>query len=264
MIRSYATPLAAAKWVTIASAIVTLGCDPRRLEQQIEPLPQAMVYPPENWNTPLPPGVSSDPSTFRESLNRQEPRGVLHNRLRAATCPGCTIGMCARCTVRVTIQAITNTRLIDPDEPPVPGRAVAHIQNLDATKTEAYYGFRPRAQADYYFWVDRRPDADSARITVIEVPTAGGSVRAGRQKNLMLCHRHPPGYSGGPDADFLEYRPEGPCTASHVASRPGFSEASFFPALPIGGIAKRLAAMIELTAVASQGGWIDCNSGCCT
>lgn len=262
MIRSSATRRVVGKLVTIASVFVALGCTPPEIEQKVEPLPQVMVYPAEAWDTPLPPGVDSDPKTFQDRVARQERiTGQLHTRVRAAICPMCTTGDCARCTVKVTIQAIANTQRIAPETPPRPGQAVAHIENLDATKTEAYFGFRPRSQADYYFWVDKRPDADSARITVLEVPRMRGVVRAGRQKNLYYCHWHAPG-EGRPDADFLEYK--GPCTVGPLAATPKVSEAAVFPAGPIFRMLDRFAATLQAAALASQGGWIDCNSGCCT
>jgi hypothetical protein len=243
MIRSPATPLAVAKWITLASAVLIFGC-----------VTTSTSYPRQDWDTRLPPGVSSDPRTFRDRVAAMKPTGPLHIRQRDATCGD-------GCTVNVSIQAIYDTRTIDPGAPPATGVAVAHIRNQDSRNIEAYYGFRPGSQADYYFWVDRKPDADSSRMTVLEVPTRGGTVRAGRQKTLGFCHRHLPGYAGRADADFVEYK--GACTVVTSAAIARISEASLSPVGLLERMLERIAARLGDTALASQGGWIDCNSGCC-
>ena len=244
MIRSRSIPRAVAKWVTIASVIVAVACT------------RAMLAPGTQysgeWNTKLPPGVSSNADAFRTRL-RVVP-GVKRTRLRAGTCPGCT--------VKVSIQAIDSTRAFGPGLPPATGLAVARIQNLDPRNTEGYYGFRPSTEAEYYFWVDKRPDADSARITVLEVPRVG-PVRAGRQKNLQYCHIYPRGYVYlRPDADFVEYKPR--CTAGATAPSSKIVEASFFSGAPVGKVFAGIATVLQVVTLISQGGWIDCNSGCCT
>jgi hypothetical protein len=242
MIRSRSIPRAVGNWTTIVFATLTLGCQPEVSSQA-------------KWDTALPPGVSSDPVTFQQQVGTIVPMGARHTRRRAATCD--------QCTVEVSIQAIYDTRTIKPDSAPATGVAVAHIQNLDSTKTEAYYGFLPSAQADYYFWVDKTPGADNARITVLEVPIGGGRVRAGSQKNLGYCHMHRPGYAGPPDADFLEYK-EGPCTVAAAAGA-RINTASLFTAGQFGKMFARIAAKLrDDTSLEAQGGWIDCNSGCCT
>lgn len=244
MIRSSAIPRTVGKWITIASAIVIPACAPVMLAPGTQ-------YSGE-WNTKLPPGVSSSSDAFRTQL-RVTP-GVKHTRLRAGTCSGCE--------VTVSIQAIDGPRAFGPGSPPVTGLAVAHIQNLDPRNTEGYYGFRPSTVADYYLWVDKRPDADSTRITVLEVPRGIGPVRAGRQKNLEYCHMYPrASYSLPPDADFVEYKD--PCTVGSTAGSSKIVEASFFSAPPFGGVFPGIATALRALATISQGGWIDCNSGCC-
>jgi hypothetical protein len=147
--------------------------------------------------------------------------------------------------------------------PPSTGQAVAVIQNLDTRITEAYYGFRPSSYADYYFWIDKRPDADSSRITVLEVPRGAGlAVRAGRQKNLEYCHRYAPGHvSTGPDADFLEYKP--PCGAGYSSALSKIVVASLISFSSVTGLPVGDAAGLRLPPKVSEGGWIECNSGCC-
>jgi hypothetical protein len=239
MIRSRTTLRAVGNLTTFALAIFVVGC------QNLDP--------PQGWDSALPPGVSPTAATFQQTIGAIVPLGQRHVRPREATCQGCT--------VEVAIQAIYNTRSLRPDSAPPTGVAVARIQNLDSTRTEAYYGFKPSAQAEYYLWFDKRPDSDSARITVLEVPIAGGTVRAGPPKNVGYCHIHPAGYAGPPDADFLEYKP--PCTVA-VASAATMSTASLFSARGFNMLLARIASMIRAAPAESRSAWIDCNSGCCT
>ena len=245
MSRSPVTPHAVGKCVAVASVVLVFAC----VRFVLAPGTQ---YSGE-WNTMLPPGVNSDADAFRTHL-RASP-GVSHTRRRAGACPGCD--------VRVSIQSIADTRGIRPDSGPPEGLAVALIQNLDAEKTEGYYGFRPSTIADYYLWVDRRPDAAGARITVLEVPRSSGPVRAGKQKNLVYCHRWAAShYSEHSDADFVEYKP--PCTAGSSANKSNTVEATFFSAALVErAFAAVAAALRDMTRI-SSGGWIDCNLGCCT
>lgn len=245
MIRSPATPRAVGQWIAIACAVVVLACT------------RVMLAPgtqyPGAWDTKLPPDVSSNPDVFRSRLKITP--GGRHTRLRAGTCP--------TCAVEVSIQSIANTYDLAPGSPPAAGLAVAHVQNLDPRNTEGYYGFRPSTVADYYFWVDKRPDADSARITVLEVPRGPGLVRAGRQKNLQYCHRYPPvRYSGPSDADFVEYKP--PCGVGPIAASSKIVEASMFSTAHFARVFAEIASVLRAATLISGGGWIDCNSGCCT
>jgi len=249
MIRSRSTLRVVGTWFTIAAVIVAVAC-----AQAVQLDPSVQHQPPESWTTPLPEGVSSDPATFRQGLIGITPAGVVHVRTRAATC--------SHCDVEVSIQAIADTRAIDPNRPPATGVAVARIQNLHPTKTEAYYGFRPRTQADYYMWVDRKPGTDSSRMTVLQVPTAYGAVAAGRQKVLGLCHIHPPGYAGPADADFAEYKPD--CAGPFASSTMRIGEASMVPAGIFGKMLGRIASLLAPLPIYSRSAWIDCNSGCCT
>jgi len=208
------------------------------------------------WDTPLPPGVSSNPDTFRKQFAVTEIEGVKHTRDRAGACPGCVVS--------VEIRAKHSTTDFGPGMPPPPGgRIVAFIQNTDRHINEAYYGFRPSTDADYYFYVDKRPDADSSRITVLEVPKVGTLVvRAGRQKNLEYCHIYGPGHpSHRPDADFLEYKP--PCTVISSVAKSKIQMASLLSFSSVTGFALGGASALQAAMLVSEGGWIDCNSGCC-
>jgi hypothetical protein len=245
MIRSRSIPRAVGKWVTIASAILGLGCATRQL-----------IYPAPEWNTPLPSGVSSNAKQFLSDVSMVRLADSVHVRPRA--------GACLYCTVYVKIQAIGETWRINPDTGPAMGVPVARIQNLDSTDREAVYGFLPDTAAVYYLWVDRRPGSTQARLTVLQVPVHGGVVRAGHQKDLRLCHYRPAGQKPTSDADFREYRYHGDCTVPGSAASPGMSEASLFPDAPVAALVSRFAAIIGRSMMSSQGGWIDCNSGCCT
>jgi hypothetical protein len=245
MIRLPATPLAVGKGISLALVILFVACT------------RVMLAPGTGysgeWNTELPSGVSSSADSFRIQL-RAVP-GVRYTRLRAGAVGGRD--------VRVSIQSIADTRSISPDSAPESGLAVALIQNLDARDTEGYYGFRPSAVADYYFWVDRRPGTYAARITVLEVPRGGGPVRAGRQKNLQYCHRYPPTHHAErSEADFVEYR--GACTAGPPVASANIVQASFLSAAAVNIAFAEIATALRAVMLISQGGWIDCNLGCCT
>jgi len=255
MTRSCATSRAVGNWIATAPVVVVLACatasSPSAAPERVTVAP-GMAYSGE-WNTPLPPGVSSRPDSFRTQLMVSP--GVEHIRTRAGTCPACT--------VEVRIRGIDTTRTFGPGTPPATGQAVAVIQNLDSRITEAYYGFRPSSYADYYFWVDKRPDADSSRITVLEVPRGAGlAVRAGRQKNLEYCHIYPPGHGHSrPDADFLEYKAD--CTVSANSAQSRILVASLLSSSSATGLVLWGATALRAAMTISQGGWIECNSGCC-
>jgi hypothetical protein len=253
MIRSCATSSAMGKWVGTASVLLVIACtsvatNPTAEQVTVDPGTQYSG----NWDTPLPPGVSSNPDDFVKQFTVT--KGIKHTRQRAGACPGCI--------VVVEIRAINGTVDFGPGMPPASGRAVAFIQNTDRRINEAYYGFRPSNQADYYFWVDKTPAGDSSRMTVLEVPKVGTlRVRAGRQKNLEYCHKAPPGDYSRPDADFLEYKP--PCNAVSSSAKSKIVVASLLSSSSVAGFALGGATALQTAMLVSQGGWIDCNSGCC-
>ncbi len=265
MIRSLARHRTAGKWMLVGS-VMALSCTQPPVVGRTPQLDiRAQDVYPEDWKTPLPEGVDPNPDTFRANLTRVSyAQGPSYVRLRAGK-------DCGGCVISVRITAFGNTRSIDPDRPPHPGRPLAHIKNLDATITEAYYGLKPGADADYFLWIDRRDDRpDSARITLIEVPHRSDlRVHGGRQKNLYVCN----GYTHGTDpttdpsqgADFVEYRhPEG---CRYPAPYMAITKSGQASMLSSSAIAKAFARFAELLGIAyliSGGGWIDCNSGCCT
>jgi len=159
------------------------------------------------------------------------------------------------------IEPVGDTRLIDPDNAPVTGVAVARIENLDTVDTEAKFGFQPGIQALYYLWVDRKPGSTKARWTILQVPMGAGIVTAGYQADLKLCHAYKPVSS---DADFLEYKDYGRCPALATAERPSMNQASVVSTERFAALAERVAAFFRGKFTAAQGGWISCSGGCCT
>jgi len=258
MITRSAPPRAAAKWIVITSTVVALGCPP----------PGGPPRP--DWSTPLPTGVDSDAGTFRARFDKGPPRsGNSHKRARAATCRPGSLDSGGRlrslCAVDVMIEAIGDTRLIDPDNAPPAGVAVARIENLDAVDTEAKFGFRPGIQAVYYLWVDRKPGSTKARWTVLQVPMGAGIVTAGYQKDLKLCNRYHEGEIRVSDADFYEYKyDDHPCDVAVSAEKSGVQHASFLSTEQFAALVGRVAALFRGEFSAAQGGWISCNGGCCT
>jgi hypothetical protein len=265
MMRSFARPRTVGTWIVVCSTL--LSCSSGKQEDAVPDtskagtvsdtgkdtvyvIDSADVYR-EDWSTPLPQGVSPNAEQFRARIAPGKFSGTRWVRKRAGKCLG-------NCPVDVAIEAIAPTRTIDLVHPARPARAVARIENLDATRTEAYYGLKPSTRADYYLWVDWV--SGRTRMTMLEVPRGSGRVRGGRYRNLQVCHsyRHGPDSTDFGDADFIEYH--GPCDSA------GIKRAALIPSVSLVGIAnffrwaKRAPAQTELR---SEGGWIDCNSGCC-
>jgi hypothetical protein len=260
MITRSAPPRAAAKWIGITSAIVALGCPP----------PGGFPPPRPDWTTPLPTGVDSDAGTFRTRLDKGFPRSsTSHKRARAATCRPGSLDSRGHprilCAVDVMIEPVGDTRLIDPDNAPAAGVAVARIENLDTVDTEAKFGFRPGIQAVYYLWVDRKPGSTKARWTVLQVPMGAGIVTAGYQKDLNLCNRYHEGEIRVSDADFYEYKyDDHPCDAAYSAQKSSVHQASFLSTEQFVTVVGRVAAFLRRDFSAASGGWISCSGGCCT
>lgn len=214
-----------------------------------------LLIPTDDWRTPLPNDVNPDPAAFLASIPAQVPSDSVHVRVRPGNCP--------HCIVQVRVRTIGNTNLIDPENGPSPGRPIARIDNLDDTDTESVYGFSPSSFATYFFWVDRAASG-KARLTVLQVPTGGGGqVTAGHQQILTLCHKRPAGQVATSDVDFEEYRYDGhKCDARVGDQRISRASISLFQEIML--VRKGLARLTGLPLMEARGGWIDCNSGCCT
>jgi hypothetical protein len=251
MMRWSAVPRAVAVWAGIVVAVVVYACASQTFSES------PLVYSSGDWDTPLPPGVDSNPGQFVSALPVSRPGDSVHTRARPGRCV-------APCVVLVKIQTLGNTGEIHPESGPVTGRPIARIENLDSADTEGVFGFRPFTQAEYVFWVDRDPRSDSSRFTVLWVPRTGGRVKAGFQKNLILCHRHPSGYTVASNVDFYEYKHGvSECTVAGATLRTPVKEASLLSLRPFVALYARVKGLI-LGETISDGAWIDCNSGCCT
>ena len=262
MTRSLARHRTAGKWITIGSVFALNCTQPPAVGKGPQLDIRAQDIYADDWATPLPEGVDANPDTFRANLTRYDDsvRAQSYVRLRAGR-------DCGGCVISVRITTLGNTRRIDPDKPPPrPGRPVAHIKNLDRSVVEAYFGLKPGSDADYFLWIDRRRDRpDSARITLVEVPRLLRSpVRAGRQKNLVICNQYPHGTDTYQGADFVEYRhPEG-CLYPSPYRGYAKGSASLLSSHIFSRIFTRVAELFRPSTMISGGGWIDCNSGCCT
>lgn len=251
MMRWSAVPRAVAVWAGIVVAVAVYACASQPLSES------QLLYPPGDWDTPLPPGVDSNPGRFVSVLPLSHPGDSVHTRARPGRCA-------VPCVVQVKIQTLGNTQEIYPEKGPATGRAIARIENLDSADTEGIFGFRPFTQAEYVFWVDRDPRSDSSRLTVLWVPRTGGRVRAGFQKTIVLCHHRPIGWPRASNVDFYEYKHGvSECTVAGATIRRPVKEASLISLRPFVALYGRVTGLM-FGHTASDGAWIDCNSGCCT
>lgn len=251
--RRSAVPRAVAVWAGIVVAAVAYGCNPHTL-----PGSRVVYYPPDDWDAALPPGVSPNPGDFLRAVTPDSDRDTVHVRARP--------GRCAMlCTVDVRIRTLGRTGDIDARNGPGAGRAIARIENLDTTDAEALFGFRPSTEAQYFLWVDRNPSTRRSRLTALWVPRTGGSVRAGHQHDLILCHLRPAGRAAISEVDFYEYkhRVGEPCSVPEAKEPSRVGEASLFSVRPFVALYESVKGFIRGEMVA-DGAWIDCNSGCCT
>jgi hypothetical protein len=199
---------------------------------------------------PLPPGVRSEPDTFRAQIAFRTP-GTAHHHQRLGKCSGF-------CLVEVTIAPLGDTREINPKYPPIPasGRAVAKILNLDSTYAEDMYGFRPSALFEYYVWADTA--ASHARMTLLEVPAVGqpGSVHAIFQKTLGLCHLDPSPPTDS-DADFRW------CFGITASTPEAVNQATVLPIEPFLKLASRAFEKVFGSSTLEAAIWLRCKDGCC-
>jgi hypothetical protein len=246
MVRTAGTTRDVQRWlVMICSVIGALGC-------------AKSISPPAPAN-PLPDGVISDTLDFQKKIAPYGVSSTPHHRQREAMC---FLKLCSRIDVR--IEAMGNTNAIDPDNAPTHGLPVAHLHNHDKNRTERSMGLLPGTQAEYYLWVDRKPGGSNhARWTLLQVSHTSNSVTAAEPADLNLCHKRERGVQPTSDADFTEYRYHGPCNVPPPAVGLKVSQSSLFPSASFGAV---LAHVVDFLAAALQteGGWIDCNNGCCT
>ena len=80
MMRWSAVPRAVAVWAGIVVAVAVYACASQQLSES------QLVYPPGDWDTPLPPGVDSNPSQFVSALPPSHPGDSVHTRARPGRC----------------------------------------------------------------------------------------------------------------------------------------------------------------------------------
>lgn len=242
----------------IALTVPAIACGFFELSPALPPqtpvpsLPTTYDVPQDTF--PLPPGVSSDASQFRDQAALRGEWGPTHTHSRAGICPGCTVD--------VEIGPLGDTRDVStvPALSPAPamGRAVAKILNRDSTRVEAMYRLKPSRQFEYYVWTDTAGSPSRARLTLLEVPAFGqpGYVRAVFQKNLQIC-LHPPTPSRS-DADFR------PCEGVSLSTGVNVNHAGMLPTLPMAALLTRVNEFVGGKSAAAQPPiWLRCHDGCC-
>jgi len=231
------------RWIALALISVPVGCTAGN-----SPNPERIK---------LPPGVNSNATIFRNSVQASYPVTGTHDRARP--------GDCNKCIVIVHIDVLGDTYRVDPDNPPPApaGIAIAHLVNRDTKDNEAYFDLRPYTAADYYVWVDADAGRKS-RYTLLEL--AGNTVTATRQWKVKPCHKRLINQSRDKsDFDFYEFKyPTMPPCDTYTSSNSGVSTASFFPVTPFGRLFTRISAIVRGETGALPGNWIECSSGCCT
>ena len=242
--RSSAASLAVGRWLAVSLLATALACATAETN-----------LPPPDAKNDLPDGVSKNPAEFRQRVAAFTPSGTVHRRARP--------GRCSDCLIDISIEAVGDTRLIDPWNGPTAGTAVAHILNLDPTDTEAYYGIQPSIQAEYYLWVDRKPGSRRARWTLLRIPMGAGTVTAGRPNDLKLCRKPEAGHMKTSDADFAEYRHPYGCDPKADSEDLKVCQSSVLP-IQMGALLGRIASLVRADFSLARGGWIDCARGCCT
>ena len=159
---------------------------------------------------------------------------------------------CEGCSVPVSITAVQGSKWIDPDTPPQQTQLLAWIENLSplpTIATEKLPSFRPRTEAAYAEIADMDPVSGKTRWQILEfrlgADPVGRVVAAGIFK---VCHRYIPDPARESEADFKACGPQ-------IAN----------------GLTPERTSQNVLTDSARTprprppiGGWIDCNSGCCT
>jgi hypothetical protein len=244
MSRSSGRACDVATWLAICSLIAVIGCAKN-------------LSPPTRENR-LPDGLINDTLDFQKKIAPYSVSVPPHVRKRKAKC---FLSLCSR--IDVSIQAMGNTVAIDPNEGPTSGLPVAHLVNLDKKKTERFFGLLPGAKADYYLWVDRKHNSKHAQWTLVQVSHTENSVIAAEPADLNRCHAYTTSMRAVPDADFTEYKYDGPCTVPLPREEAKVSQASLFPLPVLGALLVHVATFLD-TALRSDGGWIECSNGCCT
>jgi hypothetical protein len=125
---------------------------------------------------------------------------------------------------------------------------------------------KPSDSAEYDLWVGQKSSTDSKTVWwLVETSYTSNIVtKTWGPKELNYCH-NPRGANDAttPDADFAEFQNHGKCDYDINRAALKVSAASLFSNhmldLFVAGVVATLAQY-----AGSDGGWIDCNNGCCT
>jgi len=229
---------------TFAGLIALLGCPPRG--GYIAETPLAIQ--PDTTK-------SIDLNEFRAQFANAY-RGPLHTHERRAICthPAPGVG----CVARVTIQALGESKDIDPRKPFKEQRVIGQIRNLDLEDITEMYSLKPASQSQYFIMIDGGSNG-FPRWNLLEVPvTRFGSIRRIPGKNVTQCvgfpEHQPPPYS---DVDF-SLCGEHPLASTTYKS--GLIDVSGVRSLLL-----KLASRFRSSSSTIEGGdWMYCPTGCCT
>lgn len=227
-----------ASWFVVCCTAAAIGC-----ESGSEPA---------SAKNPLPPGVPSDTAAYKQLIARYPASGNPHTRQRNREC---FLNLCSD-KIDASIEALGNTLAIDPTNGPATAVPVAHLINLSGDKTERYYKLKPRGQAEYDLWVSKRQKSDSAQWTLVERSLTSNTILASKASPLDYCHARKVGAAPVSDADFAGVK--GACDAP----LPTVTKASLGSALSLSSLLGNLLLLTDRSR--TDGGWIECNNGCCT
>jgi hypothetical protein len=144
--------------------------------------------------------------------------------------------------------------------------AVAHLVNLDKHDRDKYFDMKPGDSAEYDLWAGRKASTDSKTVWwLVETSHTSNTVTTTwGPKDLNYCHNpRGPNDPTTPDADFAEFQNHGKCDYDISRAAVKVSTASLFSNQILDLFVARVAAVLAQYA-RSDGGWIDCNNGCCT
>jgi hypothetical protein len=233
-------------WLLICAVIGTVGCN------------GTVRSPSPSYS--LPRGVPSDTAAYRERVAQYPASGPTHQRKRKGKC------LLSLCSVEVNINARGNTLAIDPNTGPADPIPVAHLVNLDKHKRDNFFLMKPADSAEYDLWVGQKASTDSKTVWwLVETSHTSDSVTTiWGPKDLNYCHNpRGPNDPTTPDADFAEFQNHGKCDYDISRAAAKVSTASLFSNQLLDLFVARVAAILTQFA-RSDGGWIDCNNGCCT
>lgn len=237
----------AAQWILIAAPLLAVvpSQGVQRAPQHRRERPAEIRFPDEKETTNL--------DAFRAQF-RQYSRGPLHTHTRRAIC---AVGSgSVGCVAEVTIQAIGLSRDIRADRPPLHGRVIGQIRNLDPRDVTEMDSLKPSSQADYYIYIDAAPSG-RPRWNLLEVPNAReGVIRRIAQEEVKGCGERRGFEWRRSDVDFAK------CGDHYLQN---LSRAELLSGNGVVRFASWVAASLHPRSVnAEPGKWYGCPWGCCT